>query len=155
MGTLMLMGVGSPIPEFPPSLLDGFISVLGTTLTLDFQEPVFAGVGSPTLLVDGVSYTITYVSGSGTPTWTYTVSPTVLYGQVVTLSAAAGVWVSPLVGDTAFTNYPITNLSQVQALPMLGMLGVRLFDTLYSVIYEDVGSAQAYRSAMASLLFKN
>jgi surface protein len=70
-----------------PSLLTLSTNTAGTQITFTFSAPVVADVMPPYLLCNGVLNPSTYVSGSGTATWVYSVENLILEGQQLRLQA--------------------------------------------------------------------
>lgn len=72
-----------------PTLLSAVINGAGTTITLNFSENVSTGGGGAggfTLSSTGGAVTMSYVSGAGTPAYTYSLSRTISYSEIIQLT---------------------------------------------------------------------
>lgn len=94
-----------------PTLVSATIDTDGETLTLVFSEDVTSDGSGFNIVTDSDTSTLTYVSGGGTPTLIFTISPLALEGETAVLNYVAGE------GNTAsgecllesITDFPVTN----------------------------------------------
>jgi hypothetical protein len=111
---------GAPASDETPPTAIASIPVAGTTLSLAFSEVCTAGAGGTTgvtLNAPSGAVTATYASGEGTPTWTYTLSRTVINAEVLTWSYSTANGIEDGAGNdiATVTNAAVTNLSLVSA----------------------------------------
>ena len=102
----------------PPTFASASIAADGVTVTTGFSEAVSQGAGYSDLhfnidsSITGPDIGLTYVSGSGTPTWTFTAASTILRDEIVNLDFS-GAENSVEDGDgtdmEAVINYAVTN----------------------------------------------
>lgn len=103
-------------PDVTAPTATAAIPAAGTTLVLSLSEACTAGEGGPdgvTLSATGGAVTATYASGSGTHSWTYTLSRTVNADETVTWSYATADGIEDAAGNdlAAVTDGAVTNNS--------------------------------------------
>jgi hypothetical protein len=107
-----------------PTVTSMIVAGNGTTLTVNFSSAVSCTSSAGLTFTDGTTYSLSYVSGSGSTSLVFTIGTTVNFGDSCTVSYASGSGniVASGVGYTivaSFTNYAVTNNS-TQNQSMLG-----------------------------------
>jgi hypothetical protein len=136
----------------PPTVTSRTIPAAGTSAVLVFDEAVTFANNEPTLAATGGAVSLTYASGTGTDTLTFTTSRQILGAETVTMSyTQAGDGIEDLADNdlASFTDQAVTN-SSTQTLVALSNLapaaGTRLAKTSSSATLEvDTNKAATCR----------
>ena len=89
--TAMTVFNGSEETEAPPSIVSASINAAGNKLTVVFTKPMYQGAGYQDTDINldgslgGADIGLTYVSGSGTDTWVFSIATVIRLGETVDL----------------------------------------------------------------------
>lgn len=102
------------VSKTTPVCTSGVISTNGTTFTVTFSEAVTSGFGTGNfaMTMSGGTTPLSYVSGSGTNTWVFTLHRTTLNGETGTFAYTPG-YLKDLYGNPlgGFSGFTVTNNS--------------------------------------------
>lgn len=105
----------------PPTVSTRAVASNGASLNLTFSENVSVGAGGnggfSITRSSGVATTVSYASGSGTSTLTYTLSPSIKAGEILSLTyVQPGNGIEDIAGNdlASFSGQPVTNSSTQQ-----------------------------------------
>jgi hypothetical protein len=110
-----------------PLLVSAVIGAAGNTLVATFDEAVQVGSGTPefTVTASAGSTTATYASGSPAESLTFNVARVIGTGETASISyTQPGNGLESLLGDDveSFTNYPVTNGTEVEVATFIGAI---------------------------------
>jgi hypothetical protein len=142
--SLLLTGAGGTGGNTAPIVVTMVVSPNGTTFTFNCNQPVNCSSSAGLTFKDGAStYTLTYVSGSGTLALVFTIGTTVDFGDVCTCSYVSGsgniVGTNGSIGLASFTNVSVTNNStqgEVSA-PTVSSATVASNGTTFTVAFSE------------------